>query len=180
MSALRAVARVGHMTLFPAALGLALLVEALTVRRRWVVAAVVVGCMVVEQPHRRPSFDKAAAMARVDLIASMVPAEAETFLLAVTGSSWDKYLHDDAAWVALEAGIPTVNGRYGHFPPDYPFREPWIRRPGDAEDIRTSLSTWAGSHDLAAHGVRLIGVAPRPPGKRAQRASPGPEVEAQD
>jgi hypothetical protein len=179
-SALRAVARVGHMTLYPAALGLALLVEALTARRRWVFAAVVVSCVMVEQPHRRPSFDKASTMARVELIAARVPAETETFLLAVTGSSWDKYLHDDAAWVALEAGIPTVNGRYGHFPPDYPFREPWIQGPTDAENIRKSLSAWAGNHDLAARGVRLIGVAPRAVGKRARSASPGPQVEAQD
>ena len=168
------------MLLFPAALGLALLVEALTTRRRWVIAAVVVSCVMVEQPHRRPSFDKAAATARVELIASRVPAEAETFLLAISGSSWDKYLHDDAAWVALEAGIPTVNGRYGHFPPDYPFRAPWIQGPTDAENVRTDLSTWAGDHGLTAKGSRLIRVAPRPPGKRARKASSGPQVEAQD
>jgi len=179
-SALRAVARVGHMMLFPAALGLALLVEALTIRRRWVIAAVVVSCVIVEQPHRRPSFDKAAAMARVELIAARVPAEAETFLLAVSGSSWDKYLHDDAAWVALEAGIPTVNGRYGHFPPAYPFRTPWIQGPTDAKDIRTGLSAWAGNHDLTAKGARLVRVAPRPPRKRARNASSRPQVETQD
>lgn len=179
-SALRAVARVGHMMLFPVALGLALLVEALMARRRWIFAAVVVSCVMVEQPHRRPSFDKAAAMARVEGIASRVPEEAETFLLALSGPSWDKYLHDDAAWVALEAGIPTVNGRYGHFPLNYPFRAPWIQGPTDAAEIRTDLSAWAGSHGLTAKGTRLIRVAPRPPRKRARSASPGPQVEAQD
>jgi hypothetical protein len=179
-SALRAVARVGHMMLFPAALGLALLVEALMARRRWIFAAVVVSCVMVEQPHRRPSFDKAAAMARVEGIASRVPEEAETFLLALSGPSWDKYLHDDAAWVALEAGIPTVNGRYGHFPLNYPFRAPWIQGPTDAAEIRTDLSAWGGSHGLTAKGTKLIRVAPRPPRKRARSASPGPQVEAQD
>jgi len=179
-SALRAVARVGHMLLFPAALGLAIAVETLTARRRWIFAAVVILCVVVEQPHRRPSFDKAAAMARVELIASKVPAEAETFLLAVSGPSWDKYLHDDAAWVALEAGVPTVNGRYGHFPPDYPFRAPWIQQPTEAAEIRAGLSAWVSERGLTVKGARLIRVAPRPPRKRARTASPGPQVEAQD
>ncbi len=179
-SALRAVARVGHMMLFPAALGLALLVEALTIRRRWAVAAVVVSCVMVEQPHRRPSFDKAEAMTRVEVIASKVPADAETFLLAVDGARWDKYMHDDAAWVALRTGIPTVNGRYGHFPPDYPFRAPWIQGPTDAKDIRTSLSAWVSAHGLTTQGSKLIRVTPRPPGKRARGVSPGPQVEAQD
>jgi hypothetical protein len=159
---------------------LALLVESMTARRRWILVAVVMSCVMVEQPHRRPSFDKAAAIARVEVIASKVPAKAESFLLAVNGTPWDKYVHDDAAWVALEAGIPTINGRYGHFPPDYPFRAPWIQGPADGEAIRTSLSAWASTHGLTAEGVRLIRVAPRPPGKRARRASPAPQVEAQD
>jgi len=179
-SALRAVARVGHMMLFPAALGMAIVVEALTTRRRWVFAAAVVLCVAVEQPHRRPTFDKSAAMARVERIASKVPAEAETFLLAVGGPPWDKYLHDDAAWVALAAGIPTVNGRYGHFPPDYPFRAPWIQRQADAVQIRADLSAWVSGHGFIAEGARLIRVAPRPPGKRARKVSPGPQVEAKD
>jgi hypothetical protein len=179
-SALRAVARVGHMMLFPAALGLAFLIGHLTARRRWVLAAVVMSCVVVEQPHRRPSYDKARAIARVEVIASKVPAKAESFLLAVNGTPWDKYVHDDAAWVVLKAGIPTVNGRYGHFPPDYPFRTPWIQAPTDAKEIRKNLSAWSSTHGLTARGARLIRVTPRPPGKRALRASPGPQVEAQN
>jgi len=179
-SALRAVARVGHMSLFPAALGLAIVVDALTTRRRWIIAAVLVFCVVVEQPHRRPSFDKAAAVARVERIAAKVPAEADTFLLVVNGPSWDKYLHDDAAWATLDAGIPTVNGRYGHFPPGYPFRTPWIRQPADEAEIRANLGGWVSENAGAAGGAALIRVAPRPPGKRARAASAVPEVEAQD
>jgi len=179
-SALRAVARVGLMALFPASLGLAIATDTLMARRRWVIAVVVLGCVMAEQPHRRPSFDKAAAMARVDAIAAKVPARSETFLLVFVGPSWDKYLHDDAAWAALAAGIPTVNGRYGHFPPGYPFKTPWFQNPSDRVGTRGNLDAWAGERGIDTDRAAIIQVGPRPVKRPARRASPGPEVEAQD
>ena len=179
-AALRAVARVGLMLLFPAAFGLALVTDALVARRRWIAAAVVILVVIAEQPHRRPSFDKAAAMARVDSIAAKVPARSETFLLVFVGPSWDKYLHDDAAWAAIATGIPTVNGRYGHFPPGYPFKTPWIQRPSDMVDIRANLEVWTGERGVAIERSAIVRAAPRPPKKRRLPASPGPQVESQD
>jgi hypothetical protein len=168
-AALRAVARVGLMALFPAAVGLAYFVECLAVRRRWIIGAVLVVVVAAEQPHRRPSFDKAAAVGRVERIATEVPVGARTFLLVINGPSWDKYLHDDAAWAALSTGIPTVNGRYGHFPPGYPFRTPWIQDSKEGGEIRDSLAAWVTEDGVAPETAVIIEVPPRPERKRGQR-----------
>jgi hypothetical protein len=162
-AALRAVARVGLMGLFPAALGLALVVERLAAGRCWVVVAAVVAIVAAEQPHRRPSFDKAAAVERVEKIASRVPAGVATFLLVNDGTEWDKYLHDDAAWVALTVEIPTVNGRYGHFPPDHPFRTPCVEGPEDRAAVRRALDDWVSKGGVEPGAAAMIEVAPRVP-----------------
>jgi hypothetical protein len=170
MAALRAVGRVGLMVLFPAALGLAIAVDRLTAGRRWIFAAALILCVVAEQAQRRPSFDKAAAVARVHRIASFVPADAETFLLVLDGPSWDKeHVRDDAAWVALAAGVPTVNGRYGHSPRGYPFRKPWIRQPSDRRALAAELEAWAAAHGLDPGTAAIIEVSPRPPRGRGRR-----------
>jgi len=168
-AALRAVARVGLMALFPAAVGLAIIVEYLTVRRRWIIAAVFIVVVAAEQPHRRPSFDKAAATNRVEQIASRIPADSESFLLVVHGQSWDVYLHDDAAWAALCVGVPTVNGRYGHLPPGYPFRTPRIGGPEDRVEIRNNLERWVVEGGGDPEAAAMIEVAPRPERKRGRR-----------
>ena len=87
---------------------------------------------------------------------------AHAFLLVINGPSWDKYLHDDAAWAALSAGVPTVNGRYGHFPPDYPFRAPRIQGPEDRGEFRNTLETWVMYGGGDPVGAAMIEVAPRP------------------
>ena len=168
-AALRAVARVGLMGLFPAAVGLALVFERLSIRKRWILAAAAFLVVAAEQPHRRPSFDKAAVNERVAQIAAKVPADAQTFLLVINGHRWDKYLHDDAAWVALSAGVPTVNGRYGHFPPEYPFRNPQIERPDDRVELRKNLNLWIEGIADESKAASLIEIAPRPERKRARK-----------
>jgi hypothetical protein len=162
-AALRAVGRISLMGLYPAALGLALAIERLTSNRRWGVTAALVLVVAVEQPHRRPSFDKAAAVERVERIAARVPAGVGTFLLVNDGPEWDKYLHDDAAWVALTIGIPTVNGRYGHFPPDYPFRSPCVEGPEDRTALRRALDDWVSKGGVEPEAAAMIEVSPRAP-----------------
>ena len=169
-AALRAVGRIGLMALFPAALGSAIAVDHLAVGRRWIIAAALILCVVVEQAHSRATFDKAATVARVKRIASDVPADAETFLLVIQGPKWDKErVPEDAAWAALATGVPTVNGRYGHFPPAYPFRKPWIRQPSDRRALAAELEAWAAAHGLDPGTAAIIEVSPRPPRGRGRR-----------
>lgn len=167
-AALRAVARVGLMVLFPAALGLAIVVDRLAEKRRWIIAAALILGAIIEQPQRRPTFDKATAVARVERIASMVPADAKTFLLVFRGPSSDVHVHDDAAWTALSTGIPTVNGRYGHFPPGYPFRTPWIQDSKEGGETRDSLAAWVTEGGVAPETAVMIEVPLRPERMRGQ------------
>lgn len=162
-AALRAVARVGLMALFPASLGLAIVVSRFAEKRRWFFAAALILGTGIEQPQNRPKFDKDVAVARVEKIASAVPADAKTFLLVIKGPSWEKYLQDDAAWAALSAGVPTVNGRYGHFPPAYPFRKPWIQDSEDGEAIRANLEAWVTEGGIDPKDAPIIEVVPRSP-----------------
>ena len=168
-AALRAVARVGLMALFPAALGLAIVVSRIAEKRQWFFAAALILCAVIEQPQRWWIFDKDAVVSRIERIASAVPADAKTFLLVLKGPSWDEYLHDDAAWAALAAGVPTVNGRYGHFPPAYPFRTPWIRGSQGGGEIREILDAWVISGGVDPEAAAMIEVAPKPQRKRSRK-----------
>ncbi len=168
-AALRAVARIGLMGLFPAALGVALAVERLLSSRRWIVVAALIAVVAVEQPHRRPSFDKAAVIERVKRIASHIPPDAATFLLVNDGPTWDKYLHDDAAWVALATGIPTVNGRYGHLPPAYPFQTPRIEEPEERAALRRTLDDWLSDGGVEPVTAAMIEVTPRTQKRRRPR-----------
>jgi hypothetical protein len=162
-AALRAVTRVGMMALFPAALGLAIVVGQTLEKRRWALAAALILVTVIEQPHQRPKFDKHIAVARIDAIASRVPANAESFVLVIKDPTWDKFIHDDAAWTALTAGVPTINGRYGHFPRAYPFRKPWIQTPEEEAALRADLQKWVTEAGMDPHKVPMIEVTPRPP-----------------
>ena len=91
-----------------------------------------------------------------------MPADAKTFLLVIRGPSWEKHVHDDAAWTAFSSGIPTVNGRYGHFPPGYPFRTPWIQGSEEGDEIRDHLAAWVTEGGFAPGAAAMIDVPPRP------------------
>jgi hypothetical protein len=71
-------------------------------------------------------------------------------------------VHDDAAWAALTAGVPTVDGRYGRFPPAYPFREPRIEDPDDRERISEALEAWLAAGGAEGRTAAVIEVEPRP------------------
>ncbi len=171
---LRAVFRVGLMTLFPAAVGLAVLFDRLVCRRRWLMLGVLALCVVVEQVNHGQRFDKAEAVAHIEGIAGTVPAGAAAFLLAVEGPRWDKLVHDDAAWAALAAGVPTVNGRYGNFPPGYPLRTPWLTEEADELSLRSNLASWLAGRGVDPAGVVIITEAARPDRHRAADAATDP------
>jgi hypothetical protein len=165
-AALRAVARIGLTMLFPAALGLAFAIDRLSGRRRWLIACTLALCVIAEQTQRKRGFDKFDAVGRVERIAAEVPDGATAFLLAIDGKSWDRHVHDDAAWVALATGVPTINGRYGNFPPEYPFRTPWIKNEAEEIGLRTDLDAWVAGHGLVAAETVLIVAEPRRPRRR--------------
>ncbi len=159
-AALRAVARVGLMTLFPAALGLAIVADRLAGARRWGIIALLSLFVVAEQSHRTPTYDKAANSQRIESIARRVPSEATVFLLVAADASWHGHMHDDAAWVALASGVPTINGRSGNAPRGWTLGRPAFRDEDGARELRAKVAAWARRNRLRTDSIALIEVDP--------------------
>jgi hypothetical protein len=157
-AALRAVARVGLMTLFPAALGLAIVADRLAGASRWGIVALLSLVVVAEQSHRTPTYDKAANSQRIESTARRVPTEATAFLLVAAGASWHGHMHDDAAWVALASGVPTINGRSGNAPRGWTLAQPALTGPGDESRLRANLARWAKRHGLDPSSIAWVEV----------------------
>jgi hypothetical protein len=160
--ALRAVGRVGLMAVFPAALGLGLAIDRMRVRRHWVWAVVLFAVVATEQFHLPLSFDKEATEKRVARLAGSVPPDAEAFLLVLTVKGRRYNPHNDAAWVALASGIPTVNGRYGNHPRGWPLREVDGTSPQLRARIRQDLRMWIELHDLDGDRIAWVSAPPGP------------------
>ena len=156
-AALRGVGRVGSTLLYPAALGVALLVERISPRGRWAVVAVL-AVVAAEQLHRPLVFDKVAAADRVTSIAATLPPTATAFLMV--GQPDTCCIHDDAAWVAFASGVPTVNGRSGVKPRLWSLSNVWIDDAEDEERVRTRLAYWCRKKKLDRRGVAWITAPP--------------------
>ena len=161
-AALRAVVRVGLMTLFPAALGLAIVADRLAGARRWGIVALLSLFVVAEQSHRTPTYDKAANSQRIESTARRVPSEATAFLLVAAGTPWHGHMHDDAAWVALATGVPTINGRSGNAPRGWTLGRPAFRDEDGARELRAKVAAWARRNRLRTDSIALIEVDPTP------------------
>ncbi len=177
-AALRAVARVGMVLLLPAAVGLASFFDGWRLAR-WRPAAALLALLVLgEQVHARlPTLDKAALRAHVDALAARVDPACRAFLLVMLGRGRYEHLQDDAAWVTLATGIPTVNGRYGSFPPDYPnLRMPRIRKKRRLADARRAMGGWLAAHGESDDGVCFVVVAESEIERSAARVRPPEKV----
>jgi hypothetical protein len=161
-AALRAVARVGMMGLVPAAIGIAIFSDRLAERRgRWLVALLAL-LVAAEQLHRPWTYDKAAVERRIEATAALVPADADGFLLVTSGETVDPHVHDVAAWTALAAGVPTVNGRSGNRPQEWRLGRVAIRSQEDRRRIERALGSWVEDHGLDGEGIAWIEVEPGP------------------
>jgi hypothetical protein len=165
-AALRAVARVGLMTLFPAALGLAIVVDRLVGARRGVIVVLLSLAVVAEQSHRSQTYDKAANRERVASLADRVPGDASSFLYVVHGQGWHPHLHDEAAWLALATGVPTVNGRSGKAPRSWELHRPVFRTPEEKRNLLAKVQRWARRTGFDAAAVAWVEADPRYPQSR--------------
>jgi len=161
-AALRAVSRIGVALVFPAALGVALLVDSITrVRRippsrtagvlrrrdrrtRALLAVLVIAVVVAEQVQQPKWYDKNEGRARVLRVANGIGADCGAFLYTTTGGNDDPWhYHADAMWASMMRGIPTLNGYSGNQPPRWTFYD--IRVPTQYLDsvVSDSVSRWA-------------------------------------
>jgi hypothetical protein len=162
--ALRAVSRIGIAILFPASLGVALLLDSLMVRsdtmgarasrfpaRIAVPVAVVaiIGATVVEQVQWSRSYDKNEGRARVARIVELIGTHCTAFFYTTEGGGdapgWYQL---DAMWASMQSGMPTLNGYSGNDPPGYPLNDIRVSTPAQVSAIRNALDEWADKWHL--------------------------------
>ncbi len=158
-ASLRAVARVGMMIVFPAAVGIAIFMDRAARRSIWLTAVLSIVVM-AEQIHTPLTFDKKAMEETVTEIALRLPRDAETFLLVSAPGDSPYNPHDTAAWVAFATDVPTVNGRYGHRPRKYRLRKVDATTSEDVARTRRSLRYWIKKNDLDPSGVVWLSMEP--------------------
>jgi hypothetical protein len=118
---IRAVGRIGMVLALPAAIGVALGFDRVRERRHGLFAALLAVACAAEQAHQTRFVDKAAVRAAIASLAARVEPRCGSFFLAASGPAGYAFENDDAAWVQLATGTPTVNGRYGNAPPRWGF-----------------------------------------------------------
>ena len=119
-SAIRAVTRVGLITLLLASIGFASFVQSeWATRRPWLTSLLCLIC-IVEQGVTTPSYDKGYVRRRVLQLASRIDPNCDSFYYHPRPerlSFNDAQL--DALWASLHRRVPTINGYSGGFPPGW-------------------------------------------------------------
>lgn len=118
--AIRVLSRISMVFALVVPLGASLWCDALARRGRYALAVVVALLCIGEQlrsPY--PQTDKLVLRSRIDTLASRVDEGCAMFAVAYTGPVGYQLEDDDAAWVQLATGKPTVNGRYGNSPKNW-------------------------------------------------------------
>ena len=155
-SALRATGRIGMVLLLFGAVGVAFFFDRLASRRRMVAVAAILVVCTLEQWNRTRWIPVSESRERVRAVATKIDTSCRAFLLVSRGGPSYRFLNDDAAWVSLATGIPTVNGRYGHFPPNWPLRDLHIDADDDEARIRAALGDWVERYGMEPGSVCLV------------------------
>ncbi len=118
--AIRVLSRISMVFALVVPLGVALLFDALAQRGRYAMATVLALFCVGEQARSLyPQIDKLELRRHIDQLASCVDDGCAVFATVYTGPAGYPLEDDDAAWVQLATGKPTVNGRYGNIPKNW-------------------------------------------------------------
>lgn len=145
IDAIRAVARIGLLLAFPAAIAVAWLVAQRGSGGRGVLVVAVGLVCCLEQGIAVPSFDKRARQCEVEVLAARVDRDAPAFFLGATGSVDEQLL---AMAAQQRTGIPTVNLYTGRAPRSWPLARFWVRPAASHEALEAELE-----RTLRLHGV---------------------------
>lgn len=162
---IRALGRISMVVLVPASIGLAAAVQHTS--RRWnsVAAMALVAFMMVEQARRSAWIDIEYERGHSRAVAETVPADCGAFYLVCVGPRSCRNAQDEAMWTQLLTGIPTVNGRYGHFPPDFGLRQNQAKTSKERAALEEGLHRWIARNGLIREDVCWVdyrGYAPPP------------------
>ena len=154
---IRAMKRLPMVWLPAAVFGVALLLQSVRSRRGRALALTALAACGLERAHVLGVIDKEAVRAHIRAVAERVDPEADGFLLVATGQG--RWVADDAAWVALEAGRPAVNGRYGNVPLGYSLAADLSVASGDEaarERTMSDLRRWLVANGVGPERVQWI------------------------
>jgi hypothetical protein len=158
--ALRALGRVAMIQMIPAAIGLGFFFQCLVRRKRWIVPLVLGGVCALEQVHLSDKFTvKQRFRTQIASIAETVDAQSEAFLLI--SNDPNNRVPEIAGWTTLATQKPTINGRYGNFPPAYPrILRRAQRYPGTIErsEVDRALEQWCRLHNLDPLRIQVIRI----------------------
>ncbi len=168
--AIRAVGRLGMVLLIPAGAAFGILVDRLAAHRRlrWGLP-LLVGLVIVEQLHVLPSFDGRAVYRRTNQLAAALPLGCSTFLLTPAVQGRGPSIHEDAMWMTLVSGVPTINGRYGNTPLGWGLGEIASRQGMAADEIARRLDIWLRFQKMDRDSVCWLQV--ETPGVRLEAVS---------
>jgi hypothetical protein len=177
-AALRAVARIGIAPLFPASLGVALLIDALLrmprippsraalilrrrdLQRRALIVVILVAAIVAEQGARLESYDKYDMRARVARVVNGIGPGCTLFVYMPAEDGDPQHFHADAMWASMERGIPTLNGYSGNQPPEWPFANTRAPTPSEDSAVNERVSRWAAKWHLDAASICRVRTPP--------------------
>ncbi len=160
-AALRAVFRFGIVLALLAGVGVALGVERLLQRRRYALIAILMILGVVELIHNHAWADKVLLRDRIAELAAMVDRESEAFFMVSAGPGPQPDIAELAEWVGLETGVPTVNGRYGNYPPGWDLRGAEriaVVTEGQRRELQENLRSWCDATGLDCAQVQWIEI----------------------
>jgi hypothetical protein len=143
--------------------GLGFFVQEMRARRvpNWLTIPLVLACL-LEQGVTTVSHAKAENRAEIARLARGIDRRDAAFYYSARGSPCEIYrLQLDAMWGGLEAGVPTINGYSGNFPPDW--TPLYYNNPRDeCEELCTGtiLRRWIAKGDLPAGRIGWVGGPP--------------------
>lgn len=164
---IRTPVRMVLLLLVPAAVWWSFAAEAAERRSLALAAALLLGLM-AEQVRRTATYDVQHFQSRVVRIVEALEPGCDAFYHSVRIPRqrpedvwWGRYAerHLDAAWAALLAGIPTVNGYSGNSPVDWDLRENIVWKGEDPESVDVKLEAWADRSGLSSTRVCHIQLA---------------------
>ncbi|NQZ71410.1 MAG: hypothetical protein HRT89_25470 [Lentisphaeria bacterium] len=146
-----------------AAIGIALAYQSVVDRKRWWLAALFTALCVVENFESLGTVDRIYVEQHVASIVQKVDPSSKAFFLVGTNKDV-RWVADDAAWVTLATGIPTINGRYGNFPSGYDLKEYAYGMYNDKNlsrkeaklNMEEALQCWLDTHGIKREDVQCI------------------------
>lgn len=161
--AMRVVARVGLVVLFPVSAGVAASLDRLEKRRLFALLLPCIGVLLAEQGLTDLSYEKKTLRADIQWLASRIPEGCSSFLFTPVDGLYPSYKYEiDAIWAATARQVPTVNGYSGNAPPSYlPYGENVIHDDADRRHVAAFLRGWSAERRFEFDPRCWVAAVPR-------------------